>query len=56
MGISYEEARKQALAQVPLGRIVEPADVGERAVYLASPGAGAMTGQAISLCGGATMV
>jgi len=55
MGVSYEEARKQALSEVPLGRIIEPEEVGKLVVYMAGPHAGAMTGQAISLCGGSTM-
>jgi NAD(P)-dependent dehydrogenase (short-subunit alcohol dehydrogenase family) len=55
-GTSYEEARAQALSDVPLGRILEPHEIGGLVVYLASPAASGMTGQAISLCGGATMV
>lgn len=56
MQTSYEDARKLALSQVPLGRIIEPEEVGQLAVYLSSDAAGACTGQAISLCGGSTMV
>ncbi|MHC4077844.1 MAG: SDR family NAD(P)-dependent oxidoreductase [Planctomycetota bacterium] len=55
MGVSYEEARKQALSDVPMGRIIEPDEVGELVVYMAGRHASAMTGQAISLCGGSTM-
>ena len=51
----FEEARRRALDDVPLGRMVQPEEVGALVVYLASAGAAAMTGQAISLCGGATM-
>ncbi len=40
---------------VPLGRIMQPEEIGELVVYLASPAASGMTGQAISLCGGSTM-
>ena len=54
-GVSYEEARRQALSEVPIGRIIEPEEVGKLVVYLAGPHASAMTGQAISLCGGTTM-
>ena len=53
-GISVEGFQREALARVPLGRIIEPAEVGELAVYLASDAAAMMTGQAINLCGGAT--
>ncbi len=55
LGVPYEEARQRALGDVPLGRMVEPEEVGALVVYLASAGAAAMTGQAVSLCGGATM-
>lgn len=55
MGVAYEEARKSALAQVPLQRMLAPEEVGELAVYLCSDAAAGMTGQAVALCGGATM-
>ncbi len=55
MGTSYEEARRQALSEVPLGRILEPEEIGGLVVYLCSPAAAGVTGQAISLCGGQTM-
>jgi NAD(P)-dependent dehydrogenase (short-subunit alcohol dehydrogenase family) len=55
MGVSFEEARRQALAQVPIGRIVQPAEVAELVMYMVGPQAAAMTGQAVGLCGGATM-
>lgn len=54
-GVDYETARRDALALVPLGRIIQPEEVGELVVYLASAAASAMTGQAVSLCGGSTM-
>jgi NAD(P)-dependent dehydrogenase (short-subunit alcohol dehydrogenase family) len=55
MGVSYREAREHALAQVPLGRILQPEEIGQLVVYLVSPAASGMTGQAVSLCGGSTM-
>jgi ketoreductase len=55
MGISEAEFRKQAEAAVPLKRFIEPAEVGALAVYVASDEAAGMTGQALNLCGGATM-
>jgi ketoreductase len=55
LGVDYATARQQALAAVPLGRILEPAEIGELVVWLASPAAGGMTGQAISHCGGQVM-
>lgn len=55
MGLELEEARRQAMAMVPLGRILQPEEIGGLVVYLASPVAGGMTGQAISHCGGQVM-
>jgi NAD(P)-dependent dehydrogenase (short-subunit alcohol dehydrogenase family) len=54
LNISPEEFTKQAMAQVPLGRMVDPMEVANLALYLASEAAQAMTGQALNLCGGAT--
>jgi NAD(P)-dependent dehydrogenase (short-subunit alcohol dehydrogenase family) len=55
LGISFAEARRQALAAVPLGRILQPEEIGESVAFLCSPGASGMTGQAISHCGGQVM-
>ena len=44
-----------AMAMVPLGRILQPDEIGDLVVYLASHGARGMTGQAISHCGGQVM-
>ncbi|MHC5063848.1 MAG: SDR family oxidoreductase, partial [Planctomycetota bacterium] len=55
MGISYEEARKFALDQVPIGRILEPEEIGKSCVYLASDAASGITAQAINICGGQVM-
>lgn len=55
MGTTYEEARKTALSMVPLGRILEPAEIGDHVVWLCSDGASGMTGQALSQCGGQVM-
>ena len=51
-GTSYEEARGGALGQVPLGRILQPAEIGGLVVYLASDAAGGLTAQSLSICGG----
>jgi enoyl-[acyl-carrier-protein] reductase (NADH) len=40
------------MAMVPLGRILQLEEIGGLVVYLASPVAGGMTGQANSHCGG----
>ena len=54
-GVTYDEARAEALGRVPLGRMVQPEQIGQLVAYLASDAADEMTGQAISLCGGSTM-
>src|SRR5690606_7740643 len=54
-GTTFEEARANALAAVPLGRILQPEEIGDLVVWLASDAAGGMTGQAISHCGGQVM-
>jgi len=55
MQVEFEEARRQAMSQVPLGRILQPEEIGSLVVWLASEGASGMTGQAISHCGGQVM-
>jgi NAD(P)-dependent dehydrogenase (short-subunit alcohol dehydrogenase family) len=45
-------ARDSRLASIPLGRMGQPADVAELAVYLASPESSWLTGVAIPLDGG----
>lgn len=55
MGISEAEFRRQAEAAVPLKRFMQPDEIGHLAVYVASDAADGMTGQALNLCGGATM-
>ncbi len=55
LGITFEAFRDQAMAGVPLGRMIEPEEVAELAVYIASDAASGMTGQAVNLCGGQTM-
>ena len=55
-GISVEEFKRQALAAVPIQRYVDVAEVAHLVLYLVSDYAGAITGQAINICGGQTMV
>jgi len=55
LSMSPEEFRKQALAMVPIQRMLEPKEIADLAVYLASDAAAGMTGQAINLCGGQVM-
>ncbi len=55
MGISPEEFRKQAVANVPIQRMLEPKEIADLALYLASDASAGMTGQTINLCGGQIM-
>jgi NAD(P)-dependent dehydrogenase (short-subunit alcohol dehydrogenase family) len=52
---TYDAAREAASKSAPLGRFIEAEEVAEVVVFLCSRGAEAITGQAISICGGATL-
>ncbi len=53
-GRSRGEVKKDAVAAFPLGRFLEPEEIAEVVLFLCSKGADGITGQAISVCGGAT--
>ena len=55
MKLDFDTAKKNAMAAVPLGRMLEPEEIGELVVWLCSKAARGMTGQAISHCGGQVM-
>lgn len=55
-GITPEEFRAQAVAAIPIKRFLEADEVADLACYLASDHAKGITGQAINICGGQTMV
>jgi len=55
MKVDFEAAKRAAMAAVPLGRMLEPQEIGELVVWLCSKAARGMTGQAISHCGGQVM-
>ena len=48
------QMEKQTSTMVPLGRLAEPEDVAQSAVFLASEGAGYITGAVICVNGGWT--
>jgi 3-oxoacyl-[acyl-carrier protein] reductase len=50
-----EEIKDQILAQVPVGRFGEAAEVAEVVAFLAGEGAGYVTGQTVAVDGGMTM-
>jgi NAD(P)-dependent dehydrogenase (short-subunit alcohol dehydrogenase family) len=53
-GITVQEFKKEAMARVPLGEMVEPEEVANLVAFLASEAGNKITGQAISICGGST--
>jgi ketoreductase len=55
-GISAEEFKAQAVAAVPIRRFLEADEVADLVSYLASDAARGITGQAINICGGQTMI
>jgi NAD(P)-dependent dehydrogenase (short-subunit alcohol dehydrogenase family) len=56
LGITPEEFRAQATAAVPIKRFLEAEEIAEFVCYIASDAARGITGQAMNLCGGQTMV
>ncbi|MBX3652885.1 MAG: 3-oxoacyl-ACP reductase FabG [Ramlibacter sp.] len=50
-----EEQQKALLGQIPLGHLGKPADIAHAVCWLASPGAGYVTGQEIHVNGGMYM-
>jgi ketoreductase len=54
--ITPEEFKKRAVEAVPIKRFLDADEVAELALYLASDKAAGITGQAINICGGQTMV
>jgi ketoreductase len=55
-GITPERFRAQATAAVPIQRFLEVEEVAELVAYVASDAARGITGQAINICGGQTMI
>jgi 3-oxoacyl-[acyl-carrier protein] reductase len=48
-----ERARRKAEAEIPLGRVGDPAEFGRVAAFLLSPAAGYLTGISVPVDGGA---
>jgi ketoreductase len=55
-GITPEEFKAQAVAGVPIRRFLDADEIAALVCYLASDQARGITGQAINICGGQTMV
>lgn len=54
-GISLKEFKVAAEQQVPIGRLIQPVEVAEIAVYLGATESDGMTGQSITISGGMRM-
>jgi NAD(P)-dependent dehydrogenase (short-subunit alcohol dehydrogenase family) len=48
-----EEAEREAVKNIPLGRMVEPEDIADQILFLVSERPCAITGQVIAVDGGA---
>jgi len=55
-GRTTEEARRELARNNPQGRLIDPQEVAAAALWLASPVAQSITGQAVAIAGGEVMV
>jgi NAD(P)-dependent dehydrogenase (short-subunit alcohol dehydrogenase family) len=55
LGVSLEQLKAGMLSRVPMGRMLQPAEIAHLAVYLASAESDGMTGQALTISGGLRM-
>jgi NAD(P)-dependent dehydrogenase (short-subunit alcohol dehydrogenase family) len=53
-GVTPEQAKADAVKAFPLGRFIEPEEVARFVGFLVGADAAAITGQALSICGGST--
>jgi 3-oxoacyl-[acyl-carrier protein] reductase len=54
VGLSFEEYKKAAAAQIPVQRVGRPEDIAHTASFLVSEGAGFVSGQVVYVAGGPT--
>ncbi|MBA4343504.1 MAG: 3-hydroxyacyl-CoA dehydrogenase [Methylibium sp.] len=53
-GRTPEQAKQELASANPQGRLIQPEEVAQTVAWLATPGAAAINGQAIAVCGGET--
>ena len=53
--VTFDQFKDQAIAAVPIKRIIDPKEVAALIKFLCSEDAGAITGQTYNICGGQTM-
>jgi NAD(P)-dependent dehydrogenase (short-subunit alcohol dehydrogenase family) len=51
-GVSYDEIAAETVAEIPLGRLIDPDDIAHSVLFFCSPLASIVTGQAIAVDGG----
>jgi 3-oxoacyl-[acyl-carrier protein] reductase len=51
-GVSYDEIAAVTVAEIPLGRLIDPEDIAHSVLFFCSPLASIVTGQAIAVDGG----
>ena len=56
LGVPQERVLPALMANVPIGRLLTPDEVAHLAVYLASPEADGITGQALTIAGGLILI
>jgi ketoreductase len=54
-GMTYDEIRRDALARVPLGQMIQPEEIASLVHFLVSPNGANITGQAYNITGGQVM-
>jgi NAD(P)-dependent dehydrogenase (short-subunit alcohol dehydrogenase family) len=56
LGVPQERVLPALMANVPIGRLLAPDEIAHLAVYLASPEADGITGQALTIAGGLILI
>ena len=51
-GVSFDEIAAQTIAEIPMGRLIDPDDIANAVLFFCSPMADIVTGQAIAVDGG----